>query len=166
MLFFDEIFGKLMKNGVPAPLRRLSPAALEPTLDAVVAFHAQDGETSILARLGQAEKHGLQHALGGGAEWQQHLCEREDIERYATRQHYRAGLERQRLEPSLDLCGYIFKPFLHIRHKINHFNAHPQARALICATWPAARGTGANPRPLSGKINFFRDFFYYVVNIY
>ena len=78
---------------------------LEIALQPVISFNTKDRETAILAGLGQAEEHRPQHSFGSGADWQQHLCKGEYVERDAAEQHDDSSLERERLEP----CFYALQ---------------------------------------------------------
>ena len=71
----------------------------------LVTLHAENGQTAILARFGQAEEHRPQHALCGRADGQQHLCKRQDIKRYATQQDDDARAKRESLQPTLDVVN-------------------------------------------------------------
>ena len=73
--------------------------ARKPGLETFPALHAQDGEATVLERLGQAEEDDPEHTLGTGADGQGHLGKREDITRDAQGEHDHAGGERQPREP-------------------------------------------------------------------
>ena len=64
-------------------------------LHAVIAIDAKDGDATILAGLGKSEEHRPQHSLGGSADRQQHLGERQNVKWYAAQQHYDTGTERE-----------------------------------------------------------------------
>ena len=87
---------------------------LEARLQAVVAFYAQDGESSILTGLCQPEKDGPEYALDCGADGKQHLGEGQYIKRYAAQQHDGASPEREGLEPSLAFLPDVDDGCFHI----------------------------------------------------
>ena len=74
---------------------------LEETLEAAVAFHAEDGDASVLGCLGKAEEDGPKEGFGGGTDGECHLCEGEDVERNATQQDDDARAEGKTTQPCL-----------------------------------------------------------------
>ena len=87
---------------------------LESSLQTIVAFYAQDGESTILAGLRQPEKDGPEYALGCGADGQQHLGEGQYIKRYAAQQYDDASPEREGLEPSFAFLPDVDDGCFHI----------------------------------------------------
>jgi hypothetical protein len=69
----------------------------------LVAFHAQNGESSVLAGFGQTEEHRPQNAFRCNADRQEHLGKGKNIEWDAAQQDDDSRAESQRLQPLLHL---------------------------------------------------------------